>query len=54
MKSIMCKLGFHKLDRYRYERVRFRNGKHKWHRNYHICKRCGKRLQMFGFVKVRA
>lgn len=53
MKHILCKLGFHKIDRYKYIRVHYRNGKHKWHKNYVICQRCGKRMWRFGIKKER-
>lgn len=44
-KPILCKLGFHRADKDRYEKVtrRHQNGK-AYHRNYVVCKRCGKRL----------
>ena len=45
MKNIFCKLGFHKSFEYGYEKVtrKHKNGK-KYHRNYVVCARCGKRL----------
>ena len=51
-KPILCKLGFHQADKYRYEQVtrRHQNGK-KYHRNYVVCKRCGKRLRTFSIEK---
>ena len=42
MKNILCKLGRHKADKYRYATFFYKNGKHKWRRNYAICRRCGK------------
>lgn len=44
-KPILCKLGFHRADKYRYETVtrKHQNGK-KYRRNYVVCKRCGKRI----------
>ena len=57
MKSLLCKLGFHKPDNDKYERVvryhrTYKKGK-KYHRNYVICKRCGKRLGILTFEKRR-
>ena len=48
MKNILCKLGFHKPYEYGYLKVtrRHKSGK-KYHRNYVICKRCGKMLHTF-------
>lgn len=58
MKPFLCKLGFHKPANTTYLRVRKcrhnYNGSHKWHRNYVICRRCGKRLATFAIQKVRA
>ena len=54
MKNVLCKLGIHKPDKYRYYRVRKRNGSHKWHTNYIFCARCGKRLRMFSVEKRKA
>ena len=47
MLRILCKLGFHKPDTIRYIRVDKQKGNHKWHRNYQVCKRCGKKLKPF-------
>lgn len=52
-KPFLCKIGLHKMDRHRYEFARVHNGRHKWHRRYIICQRCGKRLAMFGIKKAR-
>lgn len=48
MKNILCKLGFHSPDKYEYIVVtrRHKNGK-KYHKNFIICKKCGKRLRSF-------
>ena len=51
--SILCKLGFHKPDMGVYLRVKRKNGKHKWHRNYVICRRCGKAVYTFAVNKER-
>lgn len=53
-KPILCKLGLHKEDKYRYEvsTRRHQNGK-RYHRNYVICERCGKRLRSFSAEKGR-
>lgn len=51
--NILCKIGFHKADPYLYHVVRKRNGRHKWHTNYIVCRRCGKRLRAFGIQKVK-
>lgn len=53
-KPILCKLGFHRTDKYRYEIVtrQHKNGK-KYHRNYIICVRCGKRISTFAVGKER-
>ena len=52
-KNLLCKLGIHKPAKYVYHRVRKTNGKHKWHTNYIVCERCGKRLRAFGIEKRR-
>lgn len=44
MKNILCKMGFHKPDKYRYVTFIKQRGKHKYRRNYAICLRCGKTL----------
>lgn len=44
MLKILCKLGFHKWDTLRYIQVKRQRGKHRWHRNYMVCTRCGKRM----------
>ena len=53
MKGILCKLGFHSPDKYGYMKVtrRHKNGK-KYHRNYVVCKRCGKMLSTFAKFKT--
>ena len=51
--SILCMLGFHKRDKSRYYIVRHKKGKHKWHRNYFFCERCGKQLSSFAVRKER-
>ena len=51
--SILCKFGFHKRDKSRYYIVRYKKGKHKWHRNYFFCERCGKQLSSFAIRKER-
>lgn len=53
MKNLLCKMGIHKPEKYSYHRVRKINGKHKWHTNYIVCERCGKRLRAFGIEKRR-
>ena len=45
--NILCRLGFHKADKEIYMVENRRNGKHKWHKNYFVCARCGKRLKSF-------
>ena len=45
--NILCKMGFHKLDRERYVKVKRTKGKHKWHKNYCVCSRCGKLYASF-------
>jgi hypothetical protein len=48
MKPLLCKLGFHKLDQSRYlVSTRKRPGRKAYHRNYFICKRCGKKIDSF-------
>ena len=53
MKNILCMLGFHKPDETTYiEETRYHNSgkKHhgkKYHKNYLVCKRCGKKLRSF-------
>lgn len=51
--NILCKFGLHKPDPNIYHVVRKRNGRHKWHTNYIVCLRCGKRLRSFGIQKVK-
>lgn len=51
MKNLLCKLGFHHPDKYRYLTVRKTRGQHKWHTNYVVCRRCGKRIATFGVKK---
>lgn len=53
MRPLLCKLGWHKPAKEFYIRVRKTNGKHKWHTNYVICARCGKRLRAFGIRRQR-
>lgn len=50
--NILCKLGIHKENRYRYmvEHRRHKNGK-KYHRNFCFCERCGKKIRAFRFDK---
>ena len=45
MKNILCRIGLHKPDKFRYlvSTSVHKNGK-KYHRNYVICERCGKRI----------
>lgn len=50
--NVLCKLGLHKTDPYRYIVVRKCNGRHKWHTNYAVCVRCGKRVQTLAKVRV--
>ena len=54
--SILCKLGFHKPDitYLKVTKYRKRSGCHgnKYHRYYHICVRCGKRLGIVSFKRV--
>lgn len=49
MKNILCKLGFHKANKFKFIRVYKQRGKHKYHRNYQVCERCGKVLTPFAF-----
>lgn len=55
MKNILCKLGFHEPDKLRYITVhkerKLGKHRHKYHRNYEVCKRCGKRLATFSKKK---
>lgn len=44
--NIFCKIGLHKADKDHYLRVEKQKGSHKWHRNYEVCKRCGKKLRL--------
>lgn len=44
---LRCRLGFHQADERFYLVERRQRGKHKWHKNYTICKHCGKRLHSF-------
>lgn len=54
MKNILCRLGIHAADEHGYVRVtrRHKHGGKKYHRNYVICKRCGKWLYPFSFHKA--
>lgn len=45
--KLLCSLGFHKPDKYNILVERRQKGKHKWHKNYVVCERCGKRLYSF-------
>lgn len=49
--NLLCKLGFHKADKTTYLQVKKQRGNHKWHRNYAVCKRCGKRLHLISNKK---
>lgn len=52
MKNILCVLGFHKPDKYRYLRAdKYHKNGTVYHRNYVVCERCGKRLFKFGKEK---
>ena len=56
--NILCKLGLHKPDEHNYIRVEKYRGdgkRHgsKYYSNYHVCKRCGKRLCKFSFKGVK-
>lgn len=51
--NILCKLGFHKPAMGVYLRVKRIKGKHKWHRNYVICSRCGKAIYSFAVNRKR-
>lgn len=51
--SLMCKIGLHKPDESKYAVVRRQKGRHKWHRNYVICERCGKPIASISFHKKR-
>lgn len=42
--NILCRFGFHKPDADTCICVYKSRGKHKWQRNYAMCKRCGKKL----------
>lgn len=53
MKNILCMIGFHQPDRYRYLVVRRHRGRHKWHRNYVVCRRCGKLIRTFSVQHKR-
>lgn len=53
MKNILCKLGFHKVNEFKFLRVEKRRGKHKYHRNYFFCERCGKRITPFAWAKKK-
>ena len=51
-KPILCKLGFHREDKDIYREVtRYHQNGKAYHRNYIICKRCGKRLYPFSKKK---
>lgn len=50
--NFLCKIGLHKKDPIKYVRVeKTRSNGKKYHRNYCVCMRCGKRLEKFGFKK---
>lgn len=58
MKNLLCKLGFHKPDKFNYTTVTYYRKGHrghgsKYHKNYHICARCGKRLNPFAKHRIR-
>ena len=54
VRPLLCKLGLHKEAGNVYLRVWKQNGKRRWHVNYVICARCGKRLRKFGIQKRRS
>lgn len=45
--KLLCWLGCHKPDIYNPVVEKRQKGKHKWHKNYIVCERCGKRLYSF-------
>lgn len=45
--NILCKLGIHKPDKERFIVTHKKNGKHRWHTNYVVCTRCGRRIASF-------
>lgn len=54
MKPLLCKLGLHQKDKYRYYVVKKKRHGRKWyHRNYFYCKRCGKLLAPFAKRKIK-
>lgn len=44
MKNILCRLGFHKPDKYHYVTYIKSNRKRSWRANHAVCERCGKEL----------
>ena len=53
MVNLLCKLGVHAPDKYKYLQAHKIKGRHKWHRNYVVCRRCGKRVITFSVMKQR-
>ena len=51
--NILCRLGIHQADKYRYITVRKQKGRHKWHKNYMVCRICGKLLSPLSVNKRR-
>lgn len=53
MKNIFCMIGLHRLDQNRYLiATRYHKNGKKYHKNYFICERCGKKLGSFAKVKT--
>lgn len=50
-RPILCRLGIHNIDKTRYVILRKRNGRHKWHRNYAVCTRCGRLVYLMEWKK---
>lgn len=44
---VLCWVGLHTPDKHYTVTERRQRGKHKWHKNYVVCKRCRKRLYSF-------
>lgn len=53
MKKLLCKLGFHKVNKFKFIKVYKKRGRHKYSRNYQVCERCGKLLSLFGYKERR-
>lgn len=53
MKPLLCMLGRHEPSGRYFLRARKVKGRHKWHKNYLVCHRCGKLIGTFAFERQK-